>query len=170
MTKKFLKKYLPSPETIKNNKHLSIFGHLFSDPNLWHLNRHSVATAASIGLFIGYLPLPGHMIAAAFLAIIFRANLAIAVALVWISNPFTIPPMFYLAYRVGAHVLATKPEHFHFETNYHWFIHEFDHFAIPLLVGSLICGATLAILGNIAVRLYWRYRVATAWKKRQLSR
>lgn len=152
---KWFKKYIPTKASLKKNKHLKHIQHFFDDPDLWHLNCHSVATAASMGCFIGYLPIPGHMIMAAGLSIIFKANLPIAVAMVWISNPITIPFMFYLAYRVGAHILGTPPMSFHIEANYQWFLHEIDHFAFPTLVGSLICGFILAVIANLLVRLYY---------------
>lgn len=153
--KNIFKKYLPTKESLQKNKSLKAIHHFFEDPNLWHLNCHSVATAASIGCFIGFLPVPGHMIMAAFLAIAFQANLPIAVAMVWVSNPITIPPMFYLAYRVGIYVLHTPTQTAHFVLDYQWIIHEFDHFAFPILVGSLICGALLALVVNLLVRLYY---------------
>jgi uncharacterized protein (DUF2062 family) len=154
--KKWIKKHIPTKATLKKNKYLKGLSYFFHDPNLWHLNCHSIATAASIGCFIGYLPFPGHMIMATGLSIVFRANLPIAVAMVWISNPITIPFMFYFAYRVGAHILQTPPESFHIEENYQWLLQEFDHFAFPSLVGSLICGFILALCANIIVRLYFR--------------
>jgi uncharacterized protein len=155
MIKKYLKKHIPTHESIKQNKKLVFLGPFIHNQNLWHFNVHSVAIAVSIGLFIGYLPLPGHMIMASLLAVVFQANLPISIGLVWYSNPFTYTPLYYIAYKVGSHILGTEPEKFHFETNYHWFVHEFDHFAIPLLLGSLVCGATLSLLGYLGVRLYY---------------
>lgn len=155
MIKQFINKHLPTAEEIKQHKSLAFLNRFFHNQNLWHLNCYSVSTAVSIGFFVGYLPFPGHMLLAACLAIIWQANLPIAVGAVWISNPITIPPMFYLAYKLGAHLLGTEPEMFHLEANYHWFIQEFKHIVIPLMLGSLICGSTLAILGNIGVRLYY---------------
>lgn len=140
MIKDFFKKHLPTPESIKQNKKLAFLGKFFHDPDLWHFNCHSVATAVSIGFFIGYLPLPGHMIMAAILAIGFRANLPISIGLVWFSNPLTYTPMYFIAYKIGAHLLKTPPEAFHFETNYHWFVQEFDHFAVPLLLDLSYAG------------------------------
>lgn len=158
--KKLFEKYIPTKESLKNNKRLKRLNHLFDDLNLWHLNCHSVATAVSISCFICYLPVPGHMIMAALLAIAFQANLPIAIATVWIANPLTIPPMFYLAYRVGAYVLGrtTIGVHFQLPKNYQALLHDFDYFAFPILIGAIICGALLAIVANITVRLFYFVR------------
>lgn len=155
--KKLFKKYFPTKESLLKTKSLKLLHRFFDNPYLWHLNCHSVATAASIGCFVAYLPFPGHMIMAALLSIAFQANLPIAVAMVWVSNPFTIPPMFYFAYRVGTHVLErTNPTTvFHFPENYAEFIHDFNYFAFPILIGSLICGTLLAIIANMCVRLFY---------------
>lgn len=115
--KKIFEKYIPTKDSLVNNKRLKRLHRFFDDPDLWHLNCHSVATAASIGCFICYLPIPGHMILAALLAFAFQANLPIAVSMVWITNPITIPPMFYLAYRVG--LCSWK--------NKHWRAFSFPH-------------------------------------------
>ncbi|MFI4938129.1 MAG: DUF2062 domain-containing protein [Candidatus Berkiellales bacterium] len=170
MAKKIFKRFLPDPAKIRNHKQLKIFGPLISNPNLWHLNRHSVATAVSIGLFACYLPFPGHMLTATFLSIIFQANLPLAVILVWVSNPLTIPPMFYFGYKLGTIILRIPPQHFHLELTLRWIKQEFNTVGLPLLVGSLVCGIVLAILGNIAVRLFWRWNVIQAWNKRQKRR
>jgi hypothetical protein len=170
MKKNFLKKFIPAPEKIQNNKHLKMFGKILQDPNLWHVNRRSVSRAVSIGLFSCYLPFPGHTIIATFLCILLSANLPIAVALVWVSNPFTIPPMFYFAYKIGVIVLHSHIAKFHFHVSFHWLINEIDTVGPPLLVGSLICGSILAIIGYIAVQWYWRRSVQNAWKKRALNR
>ena len=66
MPKDFIKKYMPDPNSIKNNKSLRFLGPLIHDPNLWHLNRHSVSKAFALGLFWGCIPMPFQMVAAAF--------------------------------------------------------------------------------------------------------
>ena len=70
------------------------------------LNRRSAAGAFAVGLFMMYMPPFGQWLMAAAAAIVFRVNLPIAVALVFITNPITIPPMFYVAYLLGALVLG----------------------------------------------------------------
>lgn len=170
MAKKFFKQYMPSPEKIYENRYLRHFSHLFSTPNLWHLNRYSVATAMSIGLFVGYMPVPGHMIIAAILALLVQANLALSILLVWVNNPFTIAPMFIFAYELGAHILQVPHESLHIELSTHWILYELKRYYEPLLLGSFICGSVLAVVGNICVRLFWRYHVIMAWRKRAKHR
>ncbi len=165
MAKKLIKRYLPDPSKLKNSKWLKIFGKRLHDPNLWHFNRFSVATACSIGLFIGFLPLPGHMITAAFFAMIFRANLPVSVLLVWIANPFTYLPMFTFAYTLGAALMGISVTELRLDS-----IFQLHHTLAPLMLGSLLCGSVLAILGNIALRIYWRYTVSKSWRKRQRNR
>ena len=165
-----IKRYLPDDKTIKENKHLKIFGNLLHDPNLWHLNRYSVATAFSIGLFVGYIPIVGHMLLASLLAIILRANLALSVALVWVANPFTMPPMYYLGYKIGAWIMDKPLRPFHFELTLQWLFSEVQAIYIPMFLGCLILGGILAVISNIAIRLYWRFIVSRAWKARNKKR
>lgn len=102
MPKKFMKRYLPSPEKVQAMQSLSFLGDILHEPNLWHINRHSVARAFLVGIWFCFIPMPFQMLAAAFFAIWFNANLPLSVVLVWISNPVTMPPMFYFNYKIGA--------------------------------------------------------------------
>jgi uncharacterized protein (DUF2062 family) len=158
---------MPTHQQIVENKYLKIFGQLLHAPNLWHFNRYSVATAFSVGLFIGYIPIVGHMLLAAFFAIVFRANLPLSIALVWVANPFTMPPMYYFGYKLGAFIMHKPLRPFHFELTINWLFSELWAIYIPMLLGCVICGAILAILSNFAIRLIWRYNVSKAWKQRK---
>ncbi len=169
MAKKYIKrliqKYIPDVKAIKD-KELKMLGKFIHDPNLWHLNRHSVATAFSVGLFAAIIPVPFQMLLAAVLAIIFRGNVLIAAALAWVSNPITTPPLLYLEYKIGTFILGIKPKPFHFELTWEWLIEEFYTFGAPILVGSLVAAIVAAILGYMIIRIIWRISVISAWKKR----
>jgi len=89
MAKKLIKKWFPHQDRIRHHQHLQFLGHRLHDPNLWHLNRRSVAGAFAVGLFCAMLPIPFQMVVAAVLAILARVNLPISVMLVWITNPLT---------------------------------------------------------------------------------
>ena len=105
MPRKLIKRYLPDHKKIREHKHLRFLGALLHDPNILHLNRRSVSGAFSLGLFVAFIPVPFQMVLSALGAIFFRVNLPIAVGLVWVTNPLTMPPLFYFAYKVGTWIL-----------------------------------------------------------------
>lgn len=171
MAKKLIKRFMPDVKHIRDHKHLKVFGKLIHDPNLWHLNRYSVSTAFSIGLFVAFIPMPFQMVLSAFLAIIFKANLPISVVLVWLTNPITMPPLYYLAYKIGAVVLHQPIQaQIQYEVSLEWMIEKFSSIGAPFLLGCLILGLGLGTLCNIAIRLYWRYTIVKEWKHRAKKR
>ncbi len=169
--RRFIKRYLPDHHKIRNHKHLRFFGQLLHDPNLWHLNRRSVSGAFSVGLFSAFVPIPFQMVLGAAGAIIWRVNLPISAGLVWITNPITIPAVFYFTYKLGAWILGTS---FHegvtFAMSYEWIMEELTAIWQPFLLGCLVLGTVSAVLGNLTIRLVWRLHVARYLKRKRLSR
>jgi uncharacterized protein (DUF2062 family) len=170
MPRKFFKKISPSADTIKKQKSLNFLGKALHSPVLWHLNRRSVSLAFAIGLFMMWVPFPPQMLFAALTAIFFRANVPISIALVWITNPITIPPMFYFAYWLGNKLLSREVENFNFELNWEWFTTGLLQVWQPLLFGSLILGIISSILGYVSIHLLWRYNIKRRWEERRERR
>ena len=148
MPRRFFKRYMPHPDRIKTNKSLRFLGALIHDPNLWHLNRHSVSRAMAIGLFWAMIPMPMQMLAAAVCALPSRANLPIAVGLVWLTNPLTMPPVFYCNYKIGTWLLDTPASSMPAELSLAWVRYMLQHNWQPLYLGSLVSGLVLAVLGS----------------------
>ena len=169
MPRRFIKRFLPSDETLKNHKSLGIFGKLLFAPNLWHLNRRSFSGAVVVGLFCAFIPVPFQMILAAAGALMFQVNLPVSVALVWLTNPITMPPIFYFAYVVGSWILNTPPSDIQFELSYEWLEAELSIIWEPFLLGCLICGIVSSVLGYVLSRLIWRIVVIKTWNKRRLK-
>ncbi|MDD3610586.1 MAG: DUF2062 domain-containing protein [Halothiobacillaceae bacterium] len=167
MARKFFRKMMPPVHEVRDSKHLRIFGRLLHDGNLWHLNRRSVSGAFGLGLFAAFIPIPFQMILAAALAIIARVNLPIAVALVWLTNPLTMVPVAYVAYKLGALTLGLPPQEFAFNASVDWLMAQMDHLWLPLLVGSLMISLISGILGFVGVRLFWRLHVAFHMRQRR---
>lgn len=170
MPRKFLKRYSPSPKTIRENKTLSYLGDSIHQPNLWHLNRHSVSRAFAIGLFCAWLPIPLQTLLSAFLAIYYRANLPISVALVFITNPITIPPMFYFAYKFGSWMLGITPEPVEMNLGWEWFTTTLSQVWQPLLFGSFALAIFSSLLGYFTIRLLWRNSIKKRWQERREER
>jgi len=161
---------MPDPAKVKNNPALHFLGDLLHDPNLFHLNRHSVSVAFFLGIFIAFFPIPGQMPIAAVAAFLFRCNLPLSVALVWISNPLTIPPIFYATYKFGTWILNSPPAEFAIELSWEWATQELINLWQPLLVGSLTCGLFFGILGYLCMQAFWRWHVVRNWEKRKRHR
>ena len=165
MPRKLFRKYLPTAERLREIRSLGGMGQLFTDPNLWHLNRRSLSGAAFIGIFCAFMPIPLQMVVAAILALRFKCNLPMSIVLVWISNPLTYVPMFYFTYRVGAWMLGmprTMPE----QVTVAWFVEQL----IPLRLGSLLCGLVFGAVAFGVVRLLWRLAVLRSWRRRGVGR
>lgn len=167
MPRKFLKRIMPDHSTLREHPHLRRFGERLTEPRLWHLNRRSVAGAVALGLFLGFMPIVGQMFLAALGAIWLRFNMPIAVMSVWISNPFTMAPIFFFSYKVGAWLLQIPVGTHRFTPSLQWFGNEFLTIWQPLLLGSVICGLLAALCGVLLVRLAWRLAVVHSWLQRR---
>lgn len=162
MPRRFLKRHLPKPHHFREHRHLRHLGARLHDPNLWHLNRRSVAGGVAAGLFSAFLPMPFEMVVAAVLAMLFRVNLPIAVVLVWISNPFTWVPLYGGAYLVGAWLLGQDPVALS-EVQLTWLLKQ----AAPLWLGCVVVGTVTAVTGFGLTRLAWNIRVRQHWARRR---
>lgn len=167
MPKKLIKRVLPDHLEFRNHKSVRFLGALLHDPNLWHLNRRSVSGAVGLGLFMAWMPVPSQMVLSAILSIALRVNLPIAVVSVWVTNPITMPPMFYMAYRLGAAMLGIQPKGFEFQLSFSWLIETLSEIWQPFLTGCVVMGIISSGLGYLAVRLYWRWHIYRALQKRR---
>ncbi|BAW79894.1 ATP-binding protein [Candidatus Nitrosoglobus terrae] len=170
MSRRILKRYLPKPQYIKEHKHLRHFGEWLSTPNLWYLNRRSVAWAVSISLFIAFIPVPGHTLLAVIAAIWARVNLPVCISVVWFNNPFTMGPIYFFNYKVGAWLLGSPIEMIEFEATWQWLKTGFLTIWQPFLLGSVVVGLVASILGGLGMNYSWRLGVYRHWKERVRKR
>ena len=166
MPKKTIKRLMPDHHTIKNHKHLQIFGDLLHNANLWHLNRRSVSKAFAVGLFFAFIPVPFQMILAAGIAIIVHANLPLSIALVWITNPLTMPAIFYFCYLVGTWIVGSPTKEFVFEASWQWVSNSLSTVGPSFLLGCGVLASVFAFIGYFGIQALWRYSVRKEWDKR----
>lgn len=147
-----LRKILPSHEKIKEQKILKIFGKLLHKREIWSSSRRKILGGVFIGIFVAFIPMPFQMPLVALLAIIFNVNLPITILLVWISNPLTMPFIYYFEYELGNFVLNVKdPIKFSFET----MNENINEIALSLYVGTAITSTVLAFLSVFILNLLW---------------
>ena len=179
LPRKFFRKYLAHREVVLARPWLAPFRRWLSHPNLWHLNRRSVAGAVAIGLFAGLIPGPFQMLGALLLAVPLRRNIPVALAVTFYTNPFTIVPLYLVAYGYGRLLLRGRWQGDVAPFQWDWgnFLGSIEglwHWALslgkPLVIGLVALALTLAVLGYLAVDLAWRAYVAASWRRRAQRR
>lgn len=183
MPRKLIRRFLPHRDAIRANRYMTRLdekGTWLHHPNLWHLNRHSVAGGFAIGLFAGLVPGPLQMLVAVLLAIPLRKNLPVALLTTFYTNPFTIVPLYVLAIAYGRLLLGASHDPVQvqpFEWDWaHWIdsMQGFAHWTLslgkPLALGLPALAVTLAALGFAAVSLGWRTHVILKWRARARRR
>ncbi len=177
MPRKYFRKYLPTLESVKSNRFLSVFGKTLHHHNLWHLHRRSVAGGVAVGLFSGLVPGPFQMLIAAILAAILRVNLPVALLATLYTNPLTIVPLYLAAYKLGTLITgggnqahALEPLEFGHVPFKEWIPALLDWTASlgkPLLIGLPMLAVLLAGTGYFAVLGGWRLYYSIQWRRRR---
>jgi uncharacterized protein (DUF2062 family) len=170
MPRRFFRKFSLKRDHFRTRWWLAPFEHLLHDPRLWGMRRQTVVPGFALGLFVCYLPFPGHMVIAALLALLLRVNIPVAVIAVWVSNPLTMGPMFFFAFELGRFLLRLPPRPFEFELSIEWLTSGFLYIWQPLLLGSILLGAILSLVGFIALDLLWRASIAGYLARRRKRR
>ncbi|HEX5364464.1 MAG TPA: DUF2062 domain-containing protein [Gallionella sp.] len=174
--RKFFRQFLPQHESIRNHRLFKPFSGWLHHPNLWHLHRRSVAGGVAVGLFCGLIPGPFQMISALLLAVWLRVNLPLAIVVTTYTNPFTIVPLYFLAYELGLRVLGasngmlTEPPPFpamHWDNWAHALWDWIEALGAPLMFGLPLLALGLAVAGYVLVRVIWRAAVIWRWRRRQ---
>ena len=150
------------PAELQDRWFLRPFGTRLADPQLWTLHRRGVTSAFGVGLAICFIPLPVHLALACTIAVICGLNIPVTAGTTFLLNPFTMVPVYYFAYRVGAALLHVPRQHFHFVPSWHWFAHELAPVWPPFVLGCLVCAIVTGFTGWLALELLWRWQVTSA--------
>jgi uncharacterized protein len=116
---------------------------------------HKVAQAFAMGIFIGMSPLLGlHTILGIVLAWQLRLNKLVTLIGVYVTNPWTIVPIYTFATWFGAKILGVSniiPPMDWAHMTCKALFNEFKHLLMPFIVGSTLIGFLSAILGYILI-------------------
>lgn len=131
------------------------------------VNRKSITKGLFIGLFIGFIPMPFQMVAVMAVMPFAKFNVPIAISMVWLSNPITMPFMYYMEYVTGSHLLGMQMESV--ELTLEWFETNLSRIFIPLYVGTLFYSVIVSTLVYYGVDWLWIRSVRNARKRVMLS-
>jgi uncharacterized protein (DUF2062 family) len=119
----------------KSNK-LDTFLEKYNLPKAYMaVNRRMITRGVAVGLFWGFIPMPMQMLAVMATTPLIRFNVPIAISMVWLSNPITMPPMYYMEYLTGNFLLGREGLD-NIELTMAWFAEHFDDILVPLYVGT----------------------------------
>jgi len=180
VNRKFFRRLLPDPRAIRDNRFVRWLGPRVQHPRLWHIDRRGVALGLAIGLFFGLMIPVAQILFAALVAVVLRANLPVAAVSTLITNPFTFPPIYYAAYRLGSLLLGEVPSRItesdldtSIETTVsgmaaygEFLVDKVEQLGKPLLLGLLVMAVCASALAYAAVMLLWRLHVTISWRRR----
>lgn len=172
--KKHFKRITPSKTALQKHKMLRPIAHWLANPLIWHFNRKAIALSVAIGFFFGSFPIAGQMLLAAVVAVLWRANMPVAIAATWISNPLTMPFFYTANYYFGAWLLRQPTIHV---ADIDWTLNGLlalgGDILVPLYFGSLVVGLILFTLAILSIRVMWRVHIVSylnSRKKRHLAK
>jgi uncharacterized protein (DUF2062 family) len=169
--RRWLKRITPERHTLENLWCVRPFAALVVDRGCWRFRRSSVIRAFSLGLMIAFVPptpfLPLHLTLCTVLGILFRLNIPVMVATVFLSNPFTWFPQIAGSLWVGAKLMGLDLKPLLHGLSHHNFGAQLHQLWEPLLLGAMVLGLCAAALGYVLAQLAWRARVAYLVRRRR---
>ena len=165
---------MPTREELEANRFLRPFARHLASPLVWRFNRRGVARGAALGLFAGFAVPVAQTPFAALFAVAARANLPVAALATFVTNPFTMPFIWVLAFLVGKQAIGLKtdtlialgPESGRIEQALGWAV----NLAGPTYLGLLIFAVVGAVAGFLTVNFGWRLWVGQRWHRRRRRR
>ncbi|MGB5506909.1 MAG: DUF2062 domain-containing protein [Sulfurovum sp.] len=133
------------------------------------VNRRMITRGVAVGLFWGFIPMPMQMLAVMATTPFFRFNVPIAISMVWLSNPITMPPMYYMEYLTGNFLLGREGIE-DIELTMSWFTENFDDILVPLYVGTAFYSIVVTGIVYVVLNRLWVNSVHSEKKERKDNR
>ncbi len=133
---------------LKRSKYTRIFGKTIFHHDLWHLSLRSVTLAAAVGTFIAFTPTYGvQVLLSITAALMLRINLPITILMCMLTNPVTIPFVYYYQAKLGLALLGSDSSiRLTAIRNLPDIIRFFIRYTVPLWIGSFITSSLLALI------------------------
>lgn len=167
---------MPTRESMEESRILRPVAHRVLAPELWRFTRRSVPRGVALGLLVGiFLLIPGLQIAgAALLALPIRANVPIAAAMTFLSNPATTPFILIASYYIGSAMLGRSGNISQVMALVdgnasigQWVAWLFSETAPVIILGLFVISVVSAAIGYLLSSWLWRWRTGRKWRGRE---
>ena len=170
MPRRFFRKFAFKRHQLVENRLVAPFRHFLHDQKLWGIRRKTVVPAVAWGIFVAFLPIPGHVLVSVLGSLLIRCNIPVAAVSTFVSNPLTIGPMFYFSYRAGASLLGMEPGPFAIELSLAWLGTTFLSIWQPLILGSVLVGTISAVIAYVFLDVLWRFSIGNYKSRKRNDR
>lgn len=130
-----------------------------------NINRRMISRGVGLGLFWAFIPMPMQMLAVVLSMPLFRFNVPVAISMVWLSNPITMPFMYYIEYLTGNYIL-NRPGIEGSNLSMDWFIENFQEILVPLYTGTAFFSITFSIAMYFVINMLWVRAIKSERKER----
>ncbi len=158
---------MPTREQMEQNRFIRPFAHRVLRSELWRFTRRSVPRGVALGIAAGIIIPLGQIFVAALLALPFRANVPVAAVTTFITNPATIPFVWWFANWLGSSLLRVDQNTYIAPVSTAMQSTEFDRFLEWLTGETLVTAFGLVTLASVCASLgyllsswFWRWWVA----------
>lgn len=158
-----LRRSLPTREELAKQPWLAPIADRILDRKLWTAQHEAVARGVAIGTFWAFVIPFAQIIFAAAHCVWWRANIPVAAAITFITNPFTIGFWLYLAYKVGSLFIDAPPPVKLADGGS--ILQWLSSIGWPAVLGMAIFAVGGAIGGYLLVKLGWRLNF---WRKQRI--
>jgi len=133
------------------------------------INRRMITRGVWVGLFWGFIPMPMQMLAVMATTPFLRFNVPIAISMVWLSNPITMPPMYYMEYLTGNFILGREGIE-NIELTLDWFTTHMGDIFVPLYVGTAFYSIVVSSIVYVVLNRLWITSVKSEKHQREKER
>ena len=172
-----LRKNMPTREQMEHNRFIRPFAHRVLRSELWRFTRRSVPRGVALGLLVGIIVPFAQILFAALLSATVRANVPLAAAATFVTNPFTTPAIWVAAYWVGSWLLRVDaativaPVNTAIEqTELQQFLEWLTGATMVTAFGLIVIAVIAASISYLASVWIWRGIIARKWARRRTRR
>ena len=158
---------LPTREQMERSRVIRPFAGRVLRSELWRFTRRSVPRGVALGMLVGIIVPFAQILFASLLCLSVRANVPVAALTTFVTNPFTTPFIWVIAYKVGAWLLQVDAmtvvapvnqamQHSQFDDMLQWLTGA----TLVTAFGLVVVGVIAAAVSYLATSFGWRWWIA----------